>query len=299
MEQVVCHHFQTGFCKFGEHCRKRHVQEICQTKQCKSKACIQRHPNVCKYFATQNTCKFGEKCAYQHKISKDKSEINELVARVGALENTIQVMSQKIKVLEDELQNEKKESDSQVKIFKCDHCNYNASTSTVLKRHTTLKHNGKDSRKERDHPEPENERGEEHDNSFELLVTDQERADALFCPPPPKDPYTNETFSSPQYNCELCKHECESEAALHGHMCLEHNCFIPHTSKWDKNKCHICNKLFTTFNQTLDFKCHMITVHGFKDNSNICMKCESTEVGLYRPMQNQALVMSCRDCEHI
>ena len=108
MEQVVCHHFQTGFCKFGGHCRKQHVQEICKTKQCKYKVFTQRHPDSCKYFATHNTCKFGEKCAYQHKISKDKSKINKLVAIVGALENTIQVMSQNIKVLEDELQNEKK-----------------------------------------------------------------------------------------------------------------------------------------------------------------------------------------------
>ena len=105
MKHTVCKHFQTGFCKFGEHCRKQHVQEICPTKQCKSKACIQRHPNVCKYFATHNTCKFGEKCAYQHKISKGKSDINELVARVGVLENTIQVMSHNIEVLEDKLQN--------------------------------------------------------------------------------------------------------------------------------------------------------------------------------------------------
>ena len=61
------------------------------------------------------------------------------MAKVGVIENTIQVISQKIEVLEDKLQNEIKQSDQSSKISKCDHCDYNASTSTVLKCHTTSK----------------------------------------------------------------------------------------------------------------------------------------------------------------
>ena len=72
------------------------------------------------------------------------------MAKVGVIENTIQVISQNIKVLEDKLQNEIKQSDHSSKIFKCDHCDYNASTSTVLKRHTTSKHKGKDFSKEKE-----------------------------------------------------------------------------------------------------------------------------------------------------
>ena len=69
---------------------------------------------------------------------------------------------------------------------------------------------------------------------------------------------------------------------------------IPHTSHWDPNKCHICNIVFT---QTEDFKCHMIKQHGFEDNSDNCMNCEGTEVGLYRPMPFQAVHMNCVECE--
>ena len=68
---------------------------------------------------------------------KRKSNINALTSRIGVLENTIQVMSQKIEVLEVKLQTEKKENDHSSNVFKCDHCDYNASSSTVLKRHTT------------------------------------------------------------------------------------------------------------------------------------------------------------------
>ena len=93
MEQVVFKHFQKGFCKCAEHCRKHHVQKCCQTHQCKYKACIQWYPTIWRYFTTHNTCKLGEKCAYQHKNSEEKSGINELVAKLGVLENTIQVMS--------------------------------------------------------------------------------------------------------------------------------------------------------------------------------------------------------------
>ena len=58
-------------------------------------------------------------------------------------------MSKKIKVLEDKLQNEINESDISSEIIKCDHCDNNASTRTVLKRHNILKHKGKVSNKEK------------------------------------------------------------------------------------------------------------------------------------------------------
>ena len=62
------------------------------------------------------------------------------MAKLGVLENTIQVMSRKIEVKEDKLQNELNESDPYSNIFKCDHCYNNASTNPVLKHHTTSKH---------------------------------------------------------------------------------------------------------------------------------------------------------------
>ena len=140
MEQVVCKHFQTGFCKFAEHCRKQHVQEICQTNQCTLKSCTQRHPNICRYFNTHNACKFGEKCAYLHNITKEKSDTAELENKINKLEEWVQTMSQQITSLQNEISSMKKKSSSTA-LFKWTECGYKASTNTVLKRHITTKHN--------------------------------------------------------------------------------------------------------------------------------------------------------------
>ena len=142
MESVVCKHFQTGFCKFEEHCRKQHIQDISPNCKCADKACTKRHPRICKFFNNHNTCKFGEHCAYQHKTTKENNDIMILAAKVDDLENTVKVMSANIDVLEERLQNKSKESISTSNID-CEQCNYHASSTTVLKRHMTIKHPSK------------------------------------------------------------------------------------------------------------------------------------------------------------
>ena len=139
MESVVCKHFQTGFCWFKEHRRKQHNKEICPNSQCTTKTCIKRHPRICKYFNTNNTCKFGEDCAYKHKLTKEKSDLNKLEAKVDILEKTVKAMAVKIEVLEDKLHNQNEESNSSSKI-ECEQCTYQANSTTVLKRHITTKH---------------------------------------------------------------------------------------------------------------------------------------------------------------
>ena len=74
-----------------------------------------------------------------------------------------------------------------------------------------------------------------------------------------------------------------------------HNPSIPHTSEWDYNKCSICNQVFNT---STFFKSHIIELHNFSDNSNICRKCfEPNEVYTYRPEPYMAISMSCKTCE--
>ena len=139
METVFCKHFQTGFCKFKEHCRKQHIKEVCPYSQCKSEFCMKRHPRICNYFNTHNTCKFGEDCAYKHKVTNESTNINKLEAKLNTLENTVKAMAEKIEVLEDKLNTKNKESISSPKI-QCEHCTYQASSTTVMKRHITTKH---------------------------------------------------------------------------------------------------------------------------------------------------------------
>ena len=305
MEPVVCKYFQSGFCKFQEYCRKQHVKELCETDKCTSKVCIKRHPKVCKYFKTHNACKFNDLCAYQHIITTETSPMEELVNKINNLENIVNVMSKQIdvltnledtvkamsdtiQVLEVKIQSIHNESNiSTNKSFKCDHCDYIASKNSVLKRHVTSKHKPKI-------PAPEKERNKDHDKSLQLFLSPEERAPEEEQISPSKLEENHIIPRKTSFNCELCKHESKSSVALNGHISLNHNMRIPHTGKWEDNKCHICNH---AFNNTCHFKNHLIEQHGFLDDSNECMNCESTEVGLYRAMPFQSVCMNCKHCE--
>ena len=64
--ETICKFNQSGFCKYQSHCRKHHIEEICQNLTCNVVTCLNRHPRVCRYFASFGRCKFGDSCAYLH-----------------------------------------------------------------------------------------------------------------------------------------------------------------------------------------------------------------------------------------
>ena len=59
-----CFFNDTGFCKYGDHCRKMHYKSICAIDGC-DKECQSRHPKPCKH---GGKCKFHANniCAYKH-----------------------------------------------------------------------------------------------------------------------------------------------------------------------------------------------------------------------------------------
>ena len=179
-------------------------------------------------------------------------------------------------------------------IFKCDECGYEASSETVLKRHKTSKH--------KEHNlTPGKERSTEHDISLQLLMSVDERALVLYSPPQPHNEdhiqitttFEEKTFQ--QFKCELCSFASVCSANLQSHLSFTHNPSIPHTSEWDYNKCYICNQVFNTFEF---FKNHMIQLHNFSDNSNVCTKyfepnevcCAVRRVNCFNPIYNYVLV---------
>ena len=92
----ICRHNQAGFCKFGEKCRNRHIDEICGSDKCDDEDCILRHPMACRFFSLNGICKFGSGCAYLHKESEEKTKIRHLeeqldatVEKVKELENIV------------------------------------------------------------------------------------------------------------------------------------------------------------------------------------------------------------------
>ena len=103
--EKVCKHFQCGFCKFGESCQKQHIKDICLVQSCSSKSCVKRHPKNCKYFSIQQSCKFGDHCAYKHNSNSDKSENNKYLNKIIALEDSVEFMKKQICDLTEEVEN--------------------------------------------------------------------------------------------------------------------------------------------------------------------------------------------------
>ena len=74
----VCDYFKFGYCKYGERCFKKHVQETCEIINCDVKDCQLRHQKKCSYFQQFKYCKFGAYCQYKHEkqISYSEEEFN-------------------------------------------------------------------------------------------------------------------------------------------------------------------------------------------------------------------------------
>ena len=62
---LKCKFNDSGYCKFGSHCRQKHFVKICPNLNCKTSDCQARHPKPCKY---EKNCKFFGQviCAYSH-----------------------------------------------------------------------------------------------------------------------------------------------------------------------------------------------------------------------------------------
>jgi hypothetical protein len=125
---------------------ENHVKKICTKENFKGKNCSGRHSKVCRYFNINEACKFSATCSYLHVINKEKGDICQLTSIVHELKSMIKIMSQQIEHLTFELEvvKSKKEINSNnisSEKVKCDLCEYTASSSTVLKRQVTMKHN--------------------------------------------------------------------------------------------------------------------------------------------------------------
>ena len=155
----LCKHFQTGYCKFGGSCKKRHVSENCLKADCRRKSCLQRHPKQCKYFSQSGFCRFGENCSYKHTTSSNFDDHN---LQIQALEVRISDLCKAIKVLEEEMLELKNAN-------QCERCDYKANSSTSLKTHMSKKH------KNLVPLAPENERVAPPDDTLNLSVPGCER----------------------------------------------------------------------------------------------------------------------------
>ena len=80
--QKLCRHFKKGFCKNKERCRYSHKVENCEDwiqeeGSCINKHCQKRHIPTCIY-NNIGKCRFGPKCHYIHKTTKQNDLKKEL-----------------------------------------------------------------------------------------------------------------------------------------------------------------------------------------------------------------------------
>ena len=234
--QPVCKHFQTGFCKFGDGCCKRHVKETCEAKNC-NKKCAFRHPKPCKYFTLNKFCKFGEACCYKH--SGDPVDIH-LREQVRSLQATVDSMAETLKALEAQIVKLKNAN-------KCDLCDYTAASSTALKTHITKKH------KESSHPSPERERHSMNlSDSLNVSLPIDRREEAMV-------DFAEE--KSIQCQWIYCRHVANSSSDMVEHVSRAHtitSTFVyPESS--EKEYCDLCGIEF--------FLDHTYAMHEFNSHN--------------------------------
>ena len=88
----ICRYNQTGNCKHGRHCQKRHVNEICADgRECKNSLCLRRHPRTCKYFEKQSQCRFDEH-AFAHEKNPKTVKIEFLERKIVELKSDIVIL---------------------------------------------------------------------------------------------------------------------------------------------------------------------------------------------------------------
>ena len=83
-----CRHHAKGFCKRRDNCLFLHTQENCPNhdgynKVCQDKACLLRHPELCKHFL-KSQCFFGEKCHLSHPPEASPSIVHSMMSGLQA-----------------------------------------------------------------------------------------------------------------------------------------------------------------------------------------------------------------------
>ena len=95
-----CFFNDSGFCKFGDECRKQHYKNVCSSQFC-DKTCNSRHPKLCKF---NERCKFNAKeiCAYKHVTpANDEVAVEALKKQVQSLKLENEKNVSKVKRLEE------------------------------------------------------------------------------------------------------------------------------------------------------------------------------------------------------
>ena len=104
----ICRYNRFGYCRYGEICRKHHIDELCGDSNCDSSNCVKRHPKECKYFRNYRRCKFNP-CKFSHNDVAsvvDLQKFNIIAEKIDTIEETLKhkiEIDQKVKELDERI----------------------------------------------------------------------------------------------------------------------------------------------------------------------------------------------------
>ena len=100
----LCAYNKFGFCKHGKHCKKVHVDLLCEIENCEISTCEKRHPKICKFFAQYGRCKFLDYCRYKHEKPKTiKDDLLEIKEEINVLNKWILSLKEWMEKVVDEV----------------------------------------------------------------------------------------------------------------------------------------------------------------------------------------------------
>ena len=95
IKTIKCPYNNRGYCKFGDECTNKHVDKVCNDRDCIEEVCDKRHPNPCKFGLR---CKHNRKklCSYSHvTFASDDGKIVALEKKFDVLENQLKDIKKK------------------------------------------------------------------------------------------------------------------------------------------------------------------------------------------------------------
>ena len=235
--ESLCKYNKFGFCKFGNKCRKQHVEKCCDVTNCENKSCVNRHPKMCRYFSIYRRCKFGDFCMFKHAVESSESSLeNKINVLEEALEkNKIEIrdMQNKIDRLEQVITNKKYDGNIQIEAEtvvendgdnidnKCPVCDEVTESSGKLEKHMYLH--------ERiiqlDGDVNISENSKDSINNLNMKLNEYQMKD-------PNNPHEAPYFKSDEdldehvIKCKICGEECDGKYYYNGHVNVFHPCDI-------------------------------------------------------------------------
>mgnify|MGYP001292973045 FL=1 len=104
LDRNICHYHKYGYCRAKNECERFHSSQTCSKTNCDIKSCSDRHPQQCRFYASQGFCKFGDSCFYDHKTTDQnktlKSQFEDLKSKHDEILKVTSKQEEKIRFLE-------------------------------------------------------------------------------------------------------------------------------------------------------------------------------------------------------